>query len=1210
MLSLLLIQVSISVAAQEQQREATTAVVNPVLRSNFSQTISLDGQWDFAVDPQKKGQDQQWYRSDVPLPNKRHIQVPGCWEAQGVGEPGYSQPHEIRMTFGINRPIFATYTGSAWYRKTITLPTKWKDNKIWLKIGGINSIGWIWVNGRFVAKHYEYAGTYKYDISDLVATGQSATVAVLVRNDIPSRQGLSQCVRTYGGLYRSVELEATPSVFVDYAYVQGDIDTQSAAVHATIRSAASKRRRVKVEVKLSTIKGEKAGKASKLVTVDPGSTTEVVIDIPLKTFQAWSPEHPNLYRADIVLKKGGKAVHGWIERFGVKKFEARNKRFWLNNKPYFLRGYGEDHTYPLTVCSPADRKTHLANLSRAKDYGFNFVRQHTHVELPEYFEVADELGIMVQSELPYWALPGIWPTAPNAPFWSLPGSSPNEYGIAHMSNGHVDPLGDLRTLIKHYRGHVSLAIYGGGNEGRYSNTLGRKLYDLAKELDPSRPWISQDGATDEYHSPWIAHYDGKEKGYSPSGAQNDGTEKDPLISDLDWGLTLQLSESDMQLSDLQSYSRVGSGDSFQVPILEKEDRWPMLQHEFQCLNSGSDARLEPKFRNGYAPMHKLTRAQAFARSAGLDWQWGQDCIKAGLRLQSIFQKIGFESARLDPRLDGYTLFLLVDFTYAQIGVLDMFYERKYSTADYFRAFNQPVVLLARDPDPKPGLFLSKTYALPPEYEFDEAAIKKRMKAHPAKMRPIPNAFYDWPVYTSGQAVPVEWVISNFGDTAISNEKLTWRLLDNGKVMADGTSSDVDAPVGDVAKVGQAEITLPQVTKPLKATAKVSLTGGQWSNSWDLWVFPSLSERQLLPEPVAVSEDLYELLSQRYKNVVPVGAAEAANAKVLITDDGGDSMVKALEQGKKVLCLGVPTEGRMKVGTWLGNWVSQKQAGTAIAAGHPAFGDFPNEGFMNQPWFRLMDLTLKLTPDSPVKQADMLMAGRGSKGYFTCVFQARSGKGSVLVSGLDLTRKTRNMPESAYLLDQMIRYVTSGDFSPDGTVDPEIFQKPFNPAKVLKKLNGFAEFLKGGSSTTYNSGIYGTLQGYLIRQTDGKGMLTWRTKPLTEENINTDSEAIFKWPATTGWFGDPAGGHFTLLVNGKELLKFDVSFKITTWQAPDKRGTLTYDFKGFTNPDHTDSVGIMTLTLPAGTVKIGESIEIAVKGSASSSRRFFMLYEIL
>ena len=52
-----------------------------------------------------------------------------------------------------------------------------------------------------------------------------------------------------------------------------------------------------------------------------------------------------------------------------------------------------------------------------------------------------------------------------------------------------------------------------------------------------------------------------------------------------------------------------------------------------------------------------------------------------------------------------------------------------------------------------------------------------------------------------------------------------------------------------------------------------------------------------------------------------------------------------------------------------------------------------------------------------------------------MFEAKAANGAVLVTGLDLTRKTRNMPESAYLLDQMIRYVASEEFSPTGAIDP-------------------------------------------------------------------------------------------------------------------------------------------------------------------------------
>lgn len=984
--------------------ESSPAIVNPVLRSKLSNWMSLDGSWEFRTDRELAGYEGQWFETASWPGSERQIIVPGAWEAQGVGEPGFSQPDDMQMAFEIaNRPIFATYTGAAWYSKTIRIPENWAGKRTWLKFGGINSVGWIWVNGKFVARHYEYAGTYKYDITDLVTAGQSATVAVLVRNDIPSLQGESQCIRTYGGLFRSVELEATPSVFIDYAYVQGDLDAKSAAVHATIRSTALEHRKIKVEVKLTTLDGKRAGELSESVVIKGSRTKEVVLNIPLKTFRAWSPEHPNLYKADIVVKRGGTPLHGWTERFGVKKFETRDKKFWLNNKPYLLRGYGDDHTHPLTISSPADREAHQANLAKAKAFGFNFVRLHTHVENPEYFEAADELGILVQAEIPYWAVPGIWPNMPEMEHWTRPGSWPNEYDITRMSGGPVDPIGDLRTLITHFRGYVSLAVYGGGNEGQYNDTLGPQLYNIVKELDHSRPWLAQDGGIETHAF---------------------------------FGFEMDASLEDLSMTDLQSYSRVGSGDAFQVPILEEEDLWPLIQHEYQSFSTGPDARLEPQFRDGYAPAQTLAEAQAVARSVGLDWNWGEACIDAGHRLQSIFHKIGFESARLDPRLDGFTLWLFVDFPpFAHNGVLDVFYGEKQSTANYFRTFNQPVVILAQDPAPKPGIFLAKSFGLPAEYVFDWAEINERMTAGPARARPMLNAFYDWPLYSSGQTIPVEWVISNFGDTPISKGELTWCLRGDDKVLVQGILSNVDASVGDVDEIGRTTITLPEVTKPLKATVEVDVNPGGWSNSWDIWVFPPIPEGGQLPEPVAVSEGLCELLVERYENVVPAETAEGAKAKVLVTDKAGPSLVEALRLGKKVLYLGIPAQGQMMVGARMGNWFWHKQAGTVIASDHLAFGDFPNEGFMNQPWFRLMDQAVQLTPDNPLKQADKLMVGRGSEGYFSTVFEAKSGNGAILVSGLDLTRKTRNMPESAYLLDQMIRYVASEEFSPTGAIDP-------------------------------------------------------------------------------------------------------------------------------------------------------------------------------
>ena len=89
-----------------------------------------------------------------------------------------------------------------------------------------------WLEGYKTGKDW-FGDGYKYDITDLVAPGQPATVVALVRNDVPSRNGQTSWCHRWGGLYRDVELEATPSTWIDNAWVEGDFDRREAAVHVS-----------------------------------------------------------------------------------------------------------------------------------------------------------------------------------------------------------------------------------------------------------------------------------------------------------------------------------------------------------------------------------------------------------------------------------------------------------------------------------------------------------------------------------------------------------------------------------------------------------------------------------------------------------------------------------------------------------------------------------------------------------------------------------------------------------------------------------------------------------------------------------------------------------------------------------------------------------------------------------------------------------------
>lgn len=463
---------------------ASPAVVNPVALSPLQNVIALHGDWEFVTDPgwrgrHRMGKGPEWNEPDWT--GSRTITVPGCWEAQGVGEPGMSQPWDPPFDC-IPRPINHLYMGTVRYRRTVNIPAEWQGKRVWLKVGGVRTEAWFWVNKRRVAHLNTYCGTYKYDITDLVTPGETAELVATVRNDSPSRKGCMAAYHRFGGFYRDIELEATPYVYIDDVWVRSMIEPHAALVNISLRGEAKPTMSsMALDVTITDLAGKTLGTMRQAVSLKDKEGADVTCAVPLPDARLWTPETPVLYIADVKLLEGNTPVHGWKERFGLRKYEVRGNRFYLNGAPFLVRGYGDDYIYPLTLISPPDREVHLNHLLLAKKAGFNYVRHHTHCEIPEFFEAADEAGILIQPELPY-------------------------YHDITTEAFEFDPMRDLRELYRHYRRYVSFASYSLGNEGHIGAPLDQELYQWAKQNDPDRIFQHQDGGCNmpgntDYYTP-------------------------------------------------------------------------------------------------------------------------------------------------------------------------------------------------------------------------------------------------------------------------------------------------------------------------------------------------------------------------------------------------------------------------------------------------------------------------------------------------------------------------------------------------------------------------------------------------------------------------------------------------------------------------------------------------------------------------------------
>ena len=480
------------------------AIVNPATGQDPDWTISLRGTWEFSphqsFKPERNNHKVKFFHLRDDWPDVRPIKVPGCWEAQGVGTNAMSDCWDVKWDHNAKR-IRHFHSGDGWYRKDVAIPDAWRGRRIWLKIGGVRSLGWFWVNGKQVALNRKYCGTYKYEITEFVKPGEKARVVVQVNNAMPSRKGLMAAMNRWGGLYRDVEIEATPATFIDDAWVRGDLDRREAELHVTIggrdigRTACPQaaERRVNDNAPCQ-IRFTVDGKTADAAVAADG---EAVVRLPLPELRPWSPERPNLYTGTVELVENGQVVHARRERFGVRKFEVRGECLYLNNERFFVRGFGDDHVYPLTGVSPADREYHLAHLRLAREAGFNYVRLHTHCEVPEYFEAADEAGIIVQAELPYNA----------------------DVCCEHFE---FDPVRDARELYLNYRRHPSFAVYSMGNEGSFGKDLDARLHKLIKAWDSDRLKINQDSQVEWVNPPESADFMGGPISAWPRGSFNPG----------------------------------------------------------------------------------------------------------------------------------------------------------------------------------------------------------------------------------------------------------------------------------------------------------------------------------------------------------------------------------------------------------------------------------------------------------------------------------------------------------------------------------------------------------------------------------------------------------------------------------------------------------------------------------------------------------------
>lgn len=385
----------------------------------------------------------------------------------------------------------------------------------------------------------------------------------------------------------------------------------------------------------------------------------------------------------------------------------------------------------------------------------------------------------------------------------------------------------------------------------------------------------------------------------------------------------------------------------------------------------------------------------------------EDFLFASGKLQTLCYKEDIESALRTPGMGGFQLLDLHDFPgqgTALVGVLDPFWESKgYVTPDEFRRFCNSTVPLAR--------------------------LNRR-------------------VFTTGETLEADLEVAHFGPAPLKETAVEWKLIDaTGNARASGRLEVPEIPIGNGIGLGKAVAKLSELAAPSRYRLVVRLTAlrfqgrpmrdrmPDYENDWDIWVYPAQIEQAEDPSILVVSE-------------LDEGVAERLNkgAKVLLTIP--PDRVKGDDLGKVAL-------GFSPI-FWNTAWTGRQPPhtlGILCEPKHPLFGSFPTESYSNWQWWYLVnragamimdDLPPKLRPT--VQVIDDWVTNR----RLGLVFEAKVGKGKLMVTSIDLTVNENSDPVVRQFRHSVFGYLASGSFDPQEKLTLAQVRKLIKPTTATQK----------------------------------------------------------------------------------------------------------------------------------------------------------------
>jgi len=436
-------------------------------QNSIRNVLDLSGLWQFQLDPTEEGEAQGWFKE---LAAPRPITVPCSWND----------------LFDDARD----YLGLAWYRHEVYVPSGWRGQRVFLRVGSANYAAKVWVNGTVVAEHLGGHLPFVADISSQVVWDRSNVIAISVENkQLPERVppgpgpaggGVAGVLGgypattydffPYAGLHRQVWLYSVPlASHIDDITVVTTLDGDIGVVNVRVLTGAAQAGTGAVRLNGSEIPIEFRDGATEATFRVPGA-------------RLWSPQDPHLYPLTVTLKDGRRIIDSYSLEVGIRTVAVRGDDLLLNNQPIKLTGFGKHEDFPLSGRG-FNLPMWIRDYELLKWVGANSYRCSHYPYAEEAMQLADRLGFLVINEIPAVGLNF---------------EDPDELTTKRLAQCQQQ----VRELIARDKNHPSTIMWNVANEPMGGAPLGgqsvptaveagmrffRQMYTEARRLDPTRP---------------------------------------------------------------------------------------------------------------------------------------------------------------------------------------------------------------------------------------------------------------------------------------------------------------------------------------------------------------------------------------------------------------------------------------------------------------------------------------------------------------------------------------------------------------------------------------------------------------------------------------------------------------------------------------------------------------------------------------------------